>query len=485
MTKTTHNVVGHYIAAPWRSSGKSMVSMGLARIAARRSFGVQTFKKGPDYIDPLWLKAASLNSCYNLDPYLQNPNEINHLFQQHINDVVLTEGTMGLHDGLATDGSDSNAAIATQLGLPVLLVVDCRGMHRSTAALLNGLTQFDPKVRFSGVILNRLKSDRHASKIENAINEYCDLNVLGAIHECQSLSIDERELGLLPAPDHPEANSHIDNVADALQATCDIDRLFEKNMKTEVKLAAKHDTPTTSRPMTVGIARDEAFHFYYEDDLETLRSRGVQLVEFSPIRDPLPHNLDGLLLGGGFPERHAAALASNHTCAKAIAKAISGGLPVRAECGGLMYLCQSMEIDNVAWPMVGAIDGVVSMHNKPQGRGYVRLKVNQYLTNTEYPDTLYGHEFHHSKIHFDEAQSYLYQIERGFGIDGQSDGVCVNNVIASYAHLRHTEKTPWVDWFLESISDRLSALDDIRWDPREVLYGSRAHRQIKHANKMY
>lgn len=485
MTNFVHGVVGHYIAAPWRSSGKSMVSMGLARIAARDSLGVQTYKKGPDYIDPLWLKAASLNSCYNLDPYLQSPNEISRLFKRHINDVVLTEGTMGLHDGLATDGSDSNAAIARQLGLPVLLVVDCRGMHRSTASLLNGLTQFDPNVRFSGVILNRLKSDRHAGKIENAINEYCDLKVLGTIHECPSLSINERELGLVPAPDHPEANNHIDNVANVLQATCDIDSLFIKNMTTVAQPAAQHDTPAITRPVTIGVARDEAFHFYYEDDLETLRSRGVQLIEFSPIRDPLPQNLDGLLLGGGFPERHAAALASNHACTKALANAINGGLPVRAECGGLMYLCQSIDIDNVAWPMVGAINGVVSMHNKPQGRGYVRLKVNQYLSDTDYPDTLYGHEFHHSKIHFDETQSYLYQIERGFGVDGQRDGVCVNNVIASYAHLRHTAKTPWVDWFLESISDHLDALDNKRWESSEMLYGTRAHCQMKHADKLY
>ena len=429
-----------------------MVSMGLARAATRRSLGVQTFKKGPDYIDPLWLKAASYNPCYNLDPYLQSDKELHSLYYNNPNDVVIVEGTMGLHDGLAVDGSDSNAAVAKRLALPVLLVIDCRGMHRTIASLVNGIMQFDPDLSFSGLILNRIRSSRHASKIEHAVNEYCDVSVVGVIPEQPSLHIDERELGLVPAPDHPTANNYIDTVADTLESSCNLDKLLLHNTISDHSLTKNTVVEESPCSLTIGIAKDEAFHFYYEDDLEKLRSRGVRLVPFSPIHDRLPADLDGVLIGGGFPERHAAALSQNQTCREDLAKRISDGLPVRAECGGLMYLSQSIKTDNVVWPMVGALSGAVTMQASPQGRGYMKLKFNleHPYANTS-SNTLPAHEFHHSKITFDTAPACVYQVERGHGIDGRHDGACIHNVVASYAHFRHTEATPWIDWFLDSI----------------------------------
>ncbi len=436
-----------------------MLSMGLARTAVRRAVDVQTFKKGPDFIDPLWLKAASLKPCYNLDPYLQSHQELQQTFTARTGDAVFVEGTMGLHDGLAVDGSDSNAAIATQLGLPVLLIIDCGGMHRTIASLINGVVQFDPELTFSGVILNRIRSDRHAGKIQRAISEYCDLSVLGAIPECAKLQLDERELGLVPAPDYPLANDYIDVVADTLAESCNLDAIFKNNairgtnnpLKNVVESAAEA-VAVPNCPLTIGIAQDEAFHFYYEDDLDTLRARGIQLVPFSPIRDPFPAHVDGVLIGGGFPERHATALSQNTACRTGLAKAIAEGLPVRAECGGLMYLCQSIAVDNVAWPMAGAINGAVTMQSKPRGRGYMKLACSRSFSMTdEGVDTFVAHEFHHSDITFDKPPEFAYRVTRGYGIDGQHDGVCVNNVIASYAHFRHTDSTPWIDWFLGSI----------------------------------
>lgn len=497
--------VGQFISAPWRSSGKSMVSMGLARAATRRSLGVQTFKKGPDFIDPLWLKAASFNPCYNLDPYLQNTRELQQVYLDHPNDVVLVEGTMGLHDGLAVDGSDCNAAVAKQLNLPVLLVIDCGGMHRTLASLVNGITQFDQEVEFSGLILNRIRSQRHAGKVERAIAEYCDVNVVGCIAEQATLQLDERELGLLPAPAHPQANAYIDAVANAIEASVDLDSVFKPNrlkqdqslisasVKTQINpyIGTSSNTPIKDKNgalnslranavsdalirsrtdhsacgLSIGIAKDEAFHFYYEDDLDTIRARGVRLIEFSPLRDSLPEHLDGLLIGGGFPERHAAQLSGNRLCRNALAEAITSGLPVRAECGGLMYLCESIIVDHDDWDMVGALPGVATMQPTPQGRGYMKLKHNSYSNIPSHMSThpgsdtgsdsavryLSAHEFHHSSITFDEPPEFAFEVERGFGIDGQHDGVCVNNVVASYAHFRHTEATPWIDWFLTSV----------------------------------
>ena len=434
-----------------------MLSMGLARVAVRRAVGVQTCKKGPDFIDPVWVNTASFKPCYNLDPYLQSDDQLQRTYTAHTNDAVFVEGTMGLHDGLSVDGSDSNAAIAKQLGLPVLLVIDCGGMHRTIASLVNGIVQFDPELTFSGLILNRIRSDRHAGKIERAITEYCDVGVLGVIPECADLQLDERELGLVPAPDYPLANDHIDFVADTLAASCNLDALFQRNASRDTAESLKNvvvceGAAASTCSLTIGIAQDEAFHFYYEDDLDTLRARGVQLVPFSPLHDPFPANVDGVLIGGGFPERHAAALSENTSCRKGLASAIANGLPVRAECGGLMYVCQSISVDNVVWPMTGAINGAVTMQPTPRGRGYMKLAFSSsHSMASECANTLTAHEFHHSAITFDTPPEFAYQVTRGYGVDGKHDGVCVNNVIASYAHFRHTDSTPWIDWFLGSV----------------------------------
>jgi len=453
-----------------------MLSMGLARAVSRRAISVQTFKKGPDYIDPLWLTAASYNPCYNLDPYLQNKKELLRTYHSHAGEMVLVEGTMGLHDGLAVDGSDSNGAVAKALGLPVLMVIDCRGMHRTIASIINGIVQFDTDIAFSGVILNNIRSTRHSSKIEAAISEYCDVNVLGVIPEVLELRVDERELGLIPAPDFPQANEHIDTVANLVEASCDLTSLYEKNNRRQELLSVESkpsdNIARADGTLRIAIAQDEAFHFYYQDDLETLRARGVCLVPFSPLRDPFPSDVDGALIGGGFPERHGAALAANQLCRAGLADAITNGLPVRAECGGLMYLCQSIEMDNVVWPMVAAIDGLVTMHKCAQGRGYMNLTHNpphaykdahRLVEPASEPknapksnsrsdaETLPAHEFHHSQITFQTPPDFAYLVTRGHGVDAEHDGVCVHNVVASYAHFRHTDVTPWVDWFLDSV----------------------------------
>lgn len=439
---------GHFISAPWRSSGKSVVSIGLAKCAARRHLRVQTFKKGPDYIDPLWLGTASGNPCYNLDPYIQSTKEIHRLFRTKQSEVTLVEGTMGLHDGLDVSGQDSNASVARAIGLPVLLVVDCRGMHRTIAALIQGLTQFDKRDAFSGVILNRLRSDRHAQKIHKAIEQYCDLQVLGAIAESQSLMIDERELGLVPAPEHLFANAYVESVADAIEESCNVDALLQNNrIQPQAGSVLRCQAPDSMAGLRLGIAQDEAFHFYYADDLNELQARGAQLVPFSPMKDCLPDNLDGLLIGGGFPERYAKALAANCACREQLADAIANGLPVRAECGGLMYLCRTLEVEQVVWPMVGALKATAVMQDKPVGRGYMQLQPQFEKNPMQYAATMPAHEFHHSTVEFDAPPHCLYRVSRGYGLDGVQDGVQVHNLVASYAHLRHTKATPWIDWF--------------------------------------
>nr|MBX2839129.1 cobyrinate a,c-diamide synthase [Gammaproteobacteria bacterium] len=432
-----------------------------AAAATSKDYSAQTFKKGPDYIDPLWLAMASGQPCYNLDPRQQSEFELAALYEQRSESaqISLVEGTMGLHDGMDISGSDSNAAIAKTLDLPVLLVVDCRGMHRTVAALLNGLMLFDPDVAFAGVILNRVKTDRHGRKISNAINTYTDLPIIGEVPEYSEVAIAEQNLGLLPAPDSPEANNTIQSAKALILDHCDLDALFAHVPTVEpeqIHDSACNAGSTQSSNFRIAIAQDEAFHFYYQDDLDYLKACGVELIAFSPMSECLPANIDGLIIGGGFPEHHAQSLSENEALKCEIREAISAGMPVHAECGGLMFLCQTLVTEQgVRWPLAGVINGTIRMRKKPVGRGYIQLAE---LDAPDHP--FWAHEFHHSEVVFDSPPEFVYRVKRGHGIDGQHDGVRVHNAIASYAHFRQSASTPWIDNFLARVREQKIGLSN-------------------------
>ncbi len=452
---------GYFISAPWRSSGKTIFSIGLARAAKRRQLAVQTFKKGPDFIDPLWLASASGSGCYNLDPYIQRDNQWQDTFSNNVQNysLALVEGTMGLHDGLQSDGSDSNANVAKALNLPVILVVDCRGMHRTVAALVNGILKFDTKVRFAGVVLNRVRSSRHEDKIQTALQQHTDATVLGAIPECVDVHVDEKQLGLTPVTECARTNSSIENAADLVTKSCDLDNLFTDFSAAPVNGSMHKAMPAESRisvkreHLKIGIARDDAFHFYYQDDLDLLKSRGVELIEVSPLNGVFPDNLDGLIIGGGFPERHAKMLADNQQFIDGLRRSIKSGLSVHAECAGLMYLCKRLVLAHGSFDMVGAIAGEVQMCDKPQGRGYMKLQ--QRDGDTE----IRAHEFHHSKITFEKPPEFIFSVLRGHGIDGDYDGIQCNNVQASFAHFRQTKEHRWIDRFIARVQEQRASVN--------------------------
>jgi len=273
---------GYFISAPWRSSGKTIVTIGLARAAKRRDLAVQTFKKGPDFIDPLWLRTASGTGCYNLDPYIQQENQWLHTYRNHLSShsLALVEGTMGLHDGLQVDGSDSNASVAKALNLPVILVVDCRGMHRTVAALVNGIQQFDSNVEFAGVVLNRVRSARHESKLHAALTQHSNIKILGTIPDTSEIHLDEKQLGLTPAAEYELAEDFVDAAADLVEKYCDLDYLFAGyGVATAAKASTVKLADVTPADIKIGIARDEAFHFYYQDDLDAFSDLGVDLAQ--------------------------------------------------------------------------------------------------------------------------------------------------------------------------------------------------------------
>lgn len=446
------------ISAAHKSSGKTTLSVGLAAALRARGLTVQPFKKGPDYIDPLWLTRAAGRGCRNLDFFISPHDEILRQFSHgHDADVCLVEGNKGLYDGLALDGSNSNAALARLLDLPVILVLDARGMTRGIAPLILGYQAFDPAIRIVGVILNRLGGSRHEAKLRAVIEHYTHVPVLGAIHEDPRLAVVERHLGLIPANEAAHAEEIIAAIAERVAQQVDLDHLLRITV-TEVPLPSPPPRPRPVQPkIRLAIARDAAFGFYYTDDLEALEDAGAELVPFDTLNDAHLPPCDALLIGGGFPESFLDELAANFSLRDEIRAAICAGLPTYAECGGLMYLARSITWHGKTRPMVGVIPGDVLMHEKPVGRGYAIIEPTAQhpwwqgcrAASAEFP-SLHAHEFHHSEIRgLPSDQRYAYSVKRGHGVDGQHDGIVCHNLLASYIHLRGTAGYDWPARFID------------------------------------
>ncbi|MBP8297675.1 MAG: hydrogenobyrinic acid a,c-diamide synthase (glutamine-hydrolyzing) [Burkholderiales bacterium] len=462
------------ISAAHKSSGKTTVSVGLCAALAGRGLAVQAFKKGPDYIDPMWLGQACGRDCRNLDPFLMEDEEILALFRRHAAGagISIVEGNKGLYDGLALDGSNSNAALAHVLGLPVVLVIDARGMTRGVAPLILGYQAFDRGLRIAGVILNNLGGTRHEAKLRAVIEHYTDVPVLGAIGCDARLDIGERHLGLVPNRELGDAARRIADIGSRITAQVDLDRVIAI-AGSALPLAPASPLVPAARPsrsaararqqaVRIGVARDQAFGFYYPDDLDALRAAGAELVDIDTLHDLRLPPLDGLFIGGGFPEVFMDELEANAGLRAQIRDAIEGGLPVYAECGGLMYLARSLTWKGRTCLMVGALPGDAVMHDKPVGRGYVRLAETgrgPWSAGVDGPAAeLRGHEFHYSSLdNLGPDVEFAYRVLRGHGIDGEHDGIVHRNVLASYSHLRSVGGNDWALRFVRFAAKRKSA----------------------------
>ncbi len=450
-----------FISAAHKSSGKTTVSIGLNAVLSQRGLRVQPFKKGPDYIDPIWLGMAAGRPCYNLDFFTAGKTETIRDFERRSAnaDISIIEGNKGLYDGLDLDGSNSNAALASALQTPVILVIDARGTMRGIAPLLIGYQVFDPEVNIAGVIANFTGGPRHESKLRAAVEHYTDIPFLGALGNEASISLAEKHLGLIPGYEDPEADDRISTIADAVDDHIDVDQIIDI-ANTAPGVQSKPSAPVqiaTHAGLRIGIAQDRAFGFYYPGDLEAILATGAELVPISTFRDHELPTIDGLFIGGGFPERHAASLAANTQLRQSIKIAIEGGLPVYAECGGLMYLSRRLTYQNNTFDMVGAIAADTTMHERPCGRGYVKLEEIPQLApwpRVAKPSaTIYAHEFHYSSLDDLPGDSqFAYRVLRGNGIKQKYDGLVYKNLLASYTHLRNTPATPWVERFLSFVS---------------------------------
>lgn len=446
-----------YLSAAHKSSGKTTLTLGLCRALCDRGMKVQAFKKGPDYIDPIWHGLASRQPSYNLDFHMMEQDEIIALFTRHSGtaEISLIEGNKGLYDGMDVEGSNSNAALAKLLGAPVVLVLDSVGMTRGIAPLILGYQAFDPAINIAGVILNKVGGPRHEEKLRAVIERYTDVKVLGAVRMDSDLAIVERHLGLMPGNESDQAEARIDAIANRIEAQVDLDALVDV-----AKLACSPIKPMSSDvPQLLGTglklayANDKAFGFYYQEDLDTLVNAGVQLSPLDTLADQSMPAVDGLIIGGGFPEMFIDQLSGNKALRRNIRSAVDAGLPVYAECGGLMYLSRSMRWNDNVGDMVGVIPGDVVMGTRPVGRGYASLTETESGLWPPHHEIIPAHEFHYSHLeNLEPGLTYAYQVLRGQGIDGARDGYVYRSLLASYCHRRGSGKRGWITPFLNKVS---------------------------------
>jgi cobyrinic acid a,c-diamide synthase len=446
-----------FISAAHKSSGKTTLTLGLAAAYARRGLAVQTFKKGPDYIDPMWLGLAAGRVCRNLDFHLMSRDEIETSFARHASaaDIALIEGNKGLYDGLDLHGSNSNAALAGLLGAPVILVIDARGMTRGIAPLILGYQAFDPSIRIAGVILNNLGGARHEEKLRAVIRHYTDVEVVGAVPFDPRIGIVERHLGLIPANESDAARETVDAVRAHVERHVELDRLIEiaRTAASPAPLrAASAARPSAGPRPRVGIARDAAFGFYYADDLEALDEAGAELVPLDMLHTPRLPALDALVIGGGFPEARMRELEANESLRRDVKRAIEAGLPVYAECGGLMYLSRSIRWRGERAAMVGAILADAVMNERPVGRGYAHLVATGAAPWRAIAagEEIEAHEFHHASLENAAPElAYAWRVTRGHGVDGERDGIVLGNLLASFCHMRGAGPRGWARALVE------------------------------------
>ncbi len=462
---------GVVVAALRGGSGKTIFSVGI--IAALRSLGrsVSPFKKGPDYIDAGWLALAAGRPCYNLDTFLIDPNTIAGSYHCHTqpSDFSVIEGNRGLYDCINTRGETSTAELSKLLGLPVILCLDATKTTRTMAAVVGGIAAFDPDVRIGGVVLNRVAGKRHQSILTRSIEEYTGIPVVGAVPKLRKQGFPERHMGLVPTPEHSWAGPAIAAIRSVAQEHLDL-----KRIQAIADTAVPIQEPVTdvaectekriyADPPKIGILRDAAFQFYYPENLEALEAAGATLVFASPLTDRQLPSVDALYIGGGFPETNARELEANADFRNQVKSLAEGGLPIYAECGGLMYLGRRLVLSDGEFEMTGVLPAVFGFSKRPQGHGYTIVRVEKKNPFYSPGQTLLGHEFHYSSVKQwgGEESQLTFTMQRGAGFVDGKDGVCVNNVLATYTHIHALGTPQWaqamVDQALAYKTSRLSS----------------------------
>lgn len=447
-------------------AGKTILSLGICRALAAAGLRVRPFKKGPDYIDAAWLGLAAGRDAANLDPFLLPPERIPSLFLEKSADcdISVIEGNRGIFDGMDVAGSCSTAALARTLAAPVVLILDATKMTRTAAAVVAGVAGFEPGLNLAGVVLNRTAGPRHRDILREAVESLAGVPVLGLLPKISENPIPERHMGLISMREHTAVDPILDGIAGVIRDNVDLDRI----LAIARAAPALPDAPPPVWPAprgdgerpVIGVVRDAALWFYYPENLEALERAGARLTPVSILDDAPWPALDGLYLGGGFPETQAEALAANAAGRARVRALAAGGLPIYAECGGFMYLCQDLVIEDRAYPMAGVFPVTTTLCARPQGLGYSLARVVR--DNPFHPvgTLLRGHEFHYSKCQatlgacggpapmLPGPESFALAMERGVGMLAGLDGLVVANTFAAYTHI-HADGAPhWADNFV-------------------------------------
>lgn len=428
------------IAGERSGVGKTTVTLTLLASLRRRGLNIQSFKVGPDYIDPMFHKYVTGLPCRNLDPVLTSESYVQQCFNHHScqSEYNLIEGVMGLFDGIGNlSDFASTAHIARLLDIPIILVIDCSRLSGSVAAIAHGYSSLDPRIKIAGLILNRVGSERHLSLLKASL-ESLKLPILGVLRRQDNITIPDRHLGLIPTAELPELDQIIDSLADLGDIYFDWEQLLPLLKSPLIKEDIKKnviDIPKSKILCKIAVARDQAFNFYYQDNLDLLEKLGAELVFWSPLNDDqLPKDIQGMYFGGGFPEVFASQLAANVNLIQEVKNAILGGIPTIAECGGLMYLCeQIIDFDGKTWPMVGILPTLAQM-DKKLTLGYRRAVVLENTFLIDMNTNIFGHEFHRSHLITNNSKplfnTYRYDCDENTGFEGWG----LPNVHASYIH---------------------------------------------------
>ncbi len=430
---------GFIIAGTHSGCGKTTLTMGLISALRSRGFKVQPFKSGPDYIDPGFHALAAGQTCRNLDTRMMNDSIVLELYKRQIRkaDIGIVEGVMGLFDGAGINDERGSAAhLSKVLGLPVLLVIDARAMARSAAALARGFIDFDPDVHVSGFLLNRVGSERHATLLISAIEDATGRPVAGCVFRSDDMSLPDRHLGLVPVWENEGATEFIDRIRVQVGRSLNLDKLLSLAEDTRPLpeesggLFTRLEAVVHIGKPVIAVARDAAFCFYYQDNLDFLKAAGARLVEFSPLSDQkLPDNTAGIWFGGGYPELHGKALSENQDLLEDIRKSARSSMPMFGECGGYMYLSEAIvDAEKKRYPMAGVLPGTAVMGSKLASLGYCQVSLACDTIFGPAGIELNGHIFHWSKMtDMPEDSRPLFH-----GIEG---GVSIKNVVGSWMHV--------------------------------------------------
>lgn len=449
-------------------AGKTLLTLGICRALAVAGLRVRPFKKGPDYIDAAWLGLAAGRDATNLDPFLLPESRLPSLFLEKSDDVDISiiEGNRGLYDGMDVEGSCSTAALARALDAPVVLALDVTKMTRTAAAIVAGVAAFEPGLRLAGVIANRTAGTRHRDIVRRSIETLAHVPVVGMLPKIPENPIPERHMGLVSSREQGSVDAILDAVAAVIRDHVDLDRIVAIAQSApplpDMPFGSLEPATASDRHPVIGVVRDAALWFYYPENFEALTRAGARLVEVSLLDDAPWPELDGLYLGGGFPETQAARLAANVATRNRVKALSEAGMPIYAECGGFMYLCQGLDLDGVHYPMAGVFAVSTTLCRKPQGLGYSKARVVRHNPFHPVGTLLCGHEFHYSKCQTTlgsccetlsdppSPDAFALAMERGVGMYDGHDGLLRNNTFAAYTHI-HAEGAPhWAVHFVKA-----------------------------------